>query len=213
MSLVILDRDGVINEDTGGFIKSAEECQPIPGSIEAIARLCHAGLTPVVATNQSGLGRGLFDLDDLEAIHAKLTQLVEAEGGSLGGIFYCPHHPDDDCKCRKPKTGILEAIEAEFNTSVQGLPFIGDSLRDLQAGEAKGCQPILVRTGNGEATLKSLTEGDAKQFSKEVLSFANLTEAADYLIQLTLQAVAPQSATPEEPTDQNTLDLEKKDSD
>lgn len=193
MSLVILDRDGVINEDTGGFIKSAEECRPIPGSVEAIARLCQAGFTPVIATNQSGLGRGLFDLDDLEAMHAKLTQLVEAEGGSLGGIFYCPHHPEDDCKCRKPKPGILEAIEAEFNTSVQGLPFIGDSLRDLQAGEAKGCQPILVLTGNGEATLKALADGESKLFSKAIPSFANLAEAADYLIQKAAQETASQS--------------------
>ncbi len=206
MSLVILDRDGVINEDTGGFIKSAEECVPIPGSIEAIARLCQAGFTPVVATNQSGLGRGLFDLDDLEAMHAKLTQLVEAEGGSLGGIFYCPHHPDDDCKCRKPKPGILEAIEAEFNTSVQGRPFIGDSLRDLQAGEAKGCQPILVRTGNGEATLKALAEGEAKQFSKEVPSFANLAEAVDYLIQAAQQEVSSQSQASDEQADPETKD-------
>lgn len=197
MSLVILDRDGVINEDTGDFIKSAEECRPIPGSIEAIARLCQAGFTPVVATNQSGLGRGLFDLDDLEAIHAKLTQLVEAEGGSLGGIFYCPHHPDDDCKCRKPKTGILEAIEAEFNTSVQGLPFIGDNLRDLQAAEAKRCQPILVRTGNGEATLKLLIEGEANLFAQEVPNFDNLAMAADYLI--SLQPVASPSEAQADP--------------
>lgn len=208
MSLVILDRDGVINEDTGGFIKSAEECVPIAGSIEAIARLCQAGFTPVVATNQSGLGRGLFDLDDLEAMHAKLTQLVEAEGGSLGGIFYCPHHPEDDCKCRKPKPGILEAIEAEFNTSVQGLPFIGDSLRDLQAGLAKGCQPILVRTGNGEATLKALAEGEPPLSSKDIPAFANLAEAADYLIQTAMQEVAFHSAPSEEQTDPD-----KKDSD
>ncbi len=158
MKLIILDRDGVINEDAGDYIKSAEEWQPIPGSIEAIARLSRAGFTPVVATNQSGLARGLFDLDDLEAMHAKLTMLVEENGGKLEAIFYCPHHPDDDCKCRKPKTGMLDAIEAEFNTSVESTWFVGDTLQDLQAGLTKGCQPCLVRTGRGQETEAQLTE-------------------------------------------------------
>lgn len=158
MELVILDRDGVINQKRSDYIKSADQWQPIPGSIEAIARLSHAGYTPVVATNQSGLARGLFDLDDLEAMHAKMTRLVEAEGGKLEAIFYCPHHPDDNCKCRKPKTGLLDAIEAEFNTSVAGAPFIGDSLRDLEAALAKACQPWLVLTGLGQSTRAELTQ-------------------------------------------------------
>ena len=158
MELVILDRDGVINQKRSDYIKSADQWQPIPGSIEAIARLSRAGYTPVVATNQSGLARGLFDLDDLEAMHAKMTQLVEAEGGSLEAIFYCPHHPDDGCKCRKPKTGLLDAIEAEFNTSVAGAPFIGDSLRDLEAALAKACQAWLVLTGLGQNTRAELAQ-------------------------------------------------------
>ena len=158
MELVILDRDGVINQKRSDYIKSADQWQPIPGSIEAIARLSHAGYTPVVATNQSGLARGLFDLEDLEAMHAKMTQLVEAEGGSLEAIFYCPHHPDDGCKCRKPKTGLLDAIEAEFNTSVAGAPFIGDSLRDLEAALAKACQAWLVLTGLGQNTRAELAQ-------------------------------------------------------
>lgn len=158
MALVILDRDGVINQKRSDYVKSAEEWQPIPGSIEAIARLSRAGYTPVVATNQSGLARGLFDLDDLEAMHAKMIRLVEAEGGRLEAIFYCPHHPDDGCKCRKPKTGLLDAIEAEFNTSVAGTAFIGDSLRDLEAALSKACQPWLVLTGLGRDTQTQLTQ-------------------------------------------------------
>ena len=158
MELVILDRDGVINQQRSDYIKSANEWQPIPGSIEAIARLSHADYTPVVATNQSGLARGLFDLDDLEAMHTKMTQLVEAEGGKLEAIFYCPHHPDDGCKCRKPKTGLLDAIEAEFNTSVADAPFIGDSLRDLEAAQAKACQAWLVLTGLGQSTRVELAQ-------------------------------------------------------
>lgn len=156
MKLIILDRDGVINHELPDFIRTADEYVPIAGSIEAIARLHQAGYTVVVATNQSGLARGKFDLDDLEAMHAKLTGLVEAAGGEISAIFYCPHGPDDGCKCRKPKPGLLDAIEAEFNTSVEGVPLIGDSLRDLQAGIAKGCTPFLVRTGNGMQTLAAL---------------------------------------------------------
>ena len=114
MKLVILDRDGVINLDRPDFVKSADECVPIAGSIEAIARLSQAGFTVVIATNQSGLARGKFDLDDLEAMHEKITQLVEDHGGEISAIFYCPHAPEDHCKCRKPKPGLIDAIEAEF---------------------------------------------------------------------------------------------------
>ena len=115
--------------------------------------------------NQSGLARGHFDLDDLEAMHAKLTDLVEAAGGSLSAIFYCPHGPDDGCKCRKPLPGLIDAIEAEFNTSAAGAPFIGDTLRDLQAGAAKGCELVLVKTGNGEHTLTQLDVDEQQQYS------------------------------------------------
>jgi D-glycero-D-manno-heptose 1,7-bisphosphate phosphatase len=188
MNLVILDRDGVINQERPDFVKTADECVPIDGSIAAIARLHQAGFTVVVATNQSGLARGKFDLDDLEDMHAKLTALVEAAGGEISAIFYCPHAPEDKCKCRKPKPGLLEAIEAEFNTSVEGVPFIGDTLRDLQAGLQKGCKPILVQTGNGADTLAALQQAqpasdDLPQvILEQVHTFANLAAAADYLI-------------------------------
>lgn len=163
LKLVILDRDGVINQDSDAFVKSAEEWIPIPGSIEAIAELSQQGFTVVVATNQSGLARGLFDLDDLEAMHAKLAQLVEAQGGSVAAIFYCPHGPEDGCNCRKPKAGLIDAIEAEFDTSAQGVALVGDSLRDLEAGISKGCQPVLVRTGKGGKTEALLADHPALQ--------------------------------------------------
>ena len=147
--LIILDRDGVINQDSDAYIKSADEWQPIPGSIDAIARLSVAGYSVVVATNQSGLGRGLFDLDDLEAIHDKMRELVEAAGGHIAGIYYCPHLPTAGCACRKPAPGLLDAIAEDFSTSLAGVVFIGDSLKDLQAGVERECQPMLLRTGKG----------------------------------------------------------------
>lgn len=189
MNLVILDRDGVINHELPDFVKSAEECVPIPGSIEAIARLHQAGFTVVIATNQSGLARGKFDLDDLESMHEKLTGLVETAGGEISAIFYCPHAPEDNCKCRKPKAGLIDAIEAEFNISAEGVPFIGDTLRDLQAGTVKGCKPILVKTGNGSTTLARLQDSSANadtglpQVSlADVRVFEDLAAATDYLI-------------------------------
>jgi len=184
MKLIVLDRDGVINEDAGDYITSAEQWQPIPGSIEAIARLSRAGYSVVVATNQSGLARGLFDLDDLEAMHAKMTGLVEEHGGKLEAVFYCPHHPDEGCKCRKPKTGMLDAIEAEFNTSLQGVPFVGDKLKDLLAGSAKDCAPYLVRSGRGKITEASLqSEGDMPGLSpRQVTVFDDLAAVAEALL-------------------------------
>jgi D-glycero-D-manno-heptose 1,7-bisphosphate phosphatase len=153
VKLIILDRDGVINVERADYVKSADECVPIDGSIDAIARLHKAGFTVVVATNQSGLARGKFDLDDLEAMHEKLTGLIEEQGAELGAIFYCPHAPEDNCKCRKPLPGLVDAIEAEFNISAEGFYFVGDSLRDLQAAVTKGCKPMLVKTGNGEKNI------------------------------------------------------------
>ena len=157
MALLILDRDGVINEDSDAYICSIEQWHPIPGSIEAIARLSCAGFRIAVATNQSGLSRGLFTLDTLEGIHARLCELVEAAGGHIEGIFYCPHLPDENCSCRKPATGLIEAIEAELGEPAKGAYFIGDSLKDLQAAIAHGCVPILVKTGKGAQTLGKLS--------------------------------------------------------
>jgi D-glycero-D-manno-heptose 1,7-bisphosphate phosphatase len=187
MKLIILDRDGVINEDRDDYVKSADECIPIQGSINAIVRLNKAGFTVVVATNQAGLAKGKFELEDLEAMHEKITGLVEENGGEIGAIFYCPHHPDENCKCRKPKPGMLDAIEAEFNTSVEGCYYIGDSLRDLQAAIQKGCKPALVKTGNGVRTLAQLAV-PALQTSAPLVTheqihiFDNLAAAADFII-------------------------------
>lgn len=187
MKLIILDRDGVINHDRADYVKSAEECVPIDGSIEAIARLHKAGFTVVVATNQSGLARDKFDLDDLEAMHEKITGLVEEQGAELGAIFYCPHSPEDNCKCRKPLPGLVDAIEAEFNISAEGFYFVGDSLRDLQAAITKGCKPILVKTGNGEKTITQLADAslqtDAPTITPDqVQVFDDLASAADFII-------------------------------
>lgn len=151
--LIILDRDGVINEDSDAFIKSIDECVPIPGSIDAIVRLSKAGYTVVVATNQSGVARGLLDEYTLAHIHQFLTEAVEQAGGVLSGFFYCPHGPDDGCSCRKPEPGLLDGIGREFNVDMKDVPFVGDSLRDLVAAQAAGCRPVLVRTGKGHQTL------------------------------------------------------------
>ena len=187
MKLIILDRDGVINQDRDDYVKSVDECVPIEGSIEAIARLHQAGFTIVVATNQSGLARGKFDLDDLEAMHEKITKLVEDAGGEIGAIFYCPHAPEDNCKCRKPKPGLVDAIEAEFNISAEGFYFVGDSLRDLQAGAQKGCLLGLVKTGNGLKTLSQLENPELQTDSpildiRDVFVFENLQHFADVIL-------------------------------
>ncbi len=154
MKLVILDRDGVINHDSDHYIKSPEEWVPIPGSLEAIARLCRDGWHVVVATNQSGLGRGLFDMDTLNAIHEKMTRAVAHVGGRIDAIFFCPHSATDGCDCRKPATGLFREIAARFNADMAQTPAIGDSLRDIQAARAVGARPLLVLTGKGKKTAK-----------------------------------------------------------
>jgi D-glycero-D-manno-heptose 1,7-bisphosphate phosphatase len=161
MKLVILDRDGVINFDSDKFIKSPEEWKPIPGSLEAIARLTQAGFRVVLATNQSGLGRGLFDMATLNAIHDKMHKAVNQQGGRIDAVFFCPHAQDAGCACRKPQPGMLLEIAARFNVALAEVPAIGDSLRDLQAASSAGARPILVLTGKGEHTLKAggLPEG------------------------------------------------------
>lgn len=156
MKLIILDRDGVINEDSDAYIKSPEEWLPIPGSPEAIARLTQNGYRVAVATNQSGLSRGLFDEFTLARIHQKLHNCVESAGGLIDGIFFCPHGPDEGCHCRKPATGLLEAIAIEFDTDLAGTPLVGDSAKDLEAALKVGARPILVKTGKGQTTLDNL---------------------------------------------------------
>jgi D-glycero-D-manno-heptose 1,7-bisphosphate phosphatase len=152
MKLVILDRDGVINQDSDHFIKSPDEWIPIEGSLEAIARLNRAGYAVVVATNQSGLARGLFDIVALNAIHQKLHRAAHQVGADIAAIFFCPHAADDNCDCRKPKPGMLQNIARRFELSLKGVVTVGDSLRDLQAGFVVGCVPCLVLTGKGEKT-------------------------------------------------------------
>jgi D-glycero-D-manno-heptose 1,7-bisphosphate phosphatase len=176
MKLVILDRDGVVNVDSDDYVKSAAEWTPIPGSIEAIARLYRAGWRVFIATNQSGLARGLFDLDALAEMHAKLHRLVDEHAGAVDGIAYCPHGPDDGCECRKPKPGLYLEIAQRLDCALAGVPVVGDSERDLQPARALGARPILVRTGKGKQTLDThpeLADGEV---------FDDLSAVADQLL-------------------------------
>ena len=161
MKLVVLDRDGVINADSDLYIKSPEEWKPLAGSLEAIARFTQAGFHIAVATNQSGVGRGLFDMATLNAMHDKMHKAVGQVGGRINAVFFCPHAADAGCNCRKPRPGMLLEIAERFNIALAGVPVIGDSLRDLQAASAAGARPILVLTGKGARTLREggLPEG------------------------------------------------------
>jgi D-glycero-D-manno-heptose 1,7-bisphosphate phosphatase len=176
MKIIILDRDGVINFDSAAYIKSPAEWKPIPGSLEAIARLNQAGYRVVVATNQSGVGRSLFDMDTLNAIHDKMHKTAAAVGARIDAVFYCPHAADAGCDCRKPKAGMFERIAACYNIDLTSVPAIGDSLRDLQAADSSGALPMLVLTGKGE---KTLAEGSLPE---DTLVFKNLAAAVDDLL-------------------------------
>ena len=158
MKLIILDRDGVINEDSDDFIKSPDEWLPIEGSLAAIAKLTQAGYKVVVATNQSGVARDLFDMDILNSIHSKMIRLVADAGGVIDAVFFCPHSEQQNCECRKPKAGMLEQIAKRFHVELAGVPAVGDSLRDLQAAASVGARPLLVRTGKGLRTLAAMPE-------------------------------------------------------
>ncbi|CAN7144953.1 D-glycero-beta-D-manno-heptose 1,7-bisphosphate 7-phosphatase [Aquipseudomonas alcaligenes] len=175
MKLLILDRDGVINQDSDAYIKSVEEWIPIPGSIEAIAQLSRAGWTVAVATNQSGVARGYYTLATLDAMHARLRKLVAEQGGEVGLIVHCPHGPNDGCDCRKPKPGMLKQIAAHYGVPLVGVWFVGDSSGDLEAAQAVDCQPVLVRTGKGEITL-------AKGLPGNTLLFDDLAAIAAHLL-------------------------------
>lgn len=152
MKLVVLDRDGTINHDSDQYIKSPAEWKPIKGSLEAIARLTQAGFRVVLATNQSGLARGLFDMAALNAIHDVLQRAVHQAGGRIDAIFFCPHAEESGCQCRKPRPGMLLEIGKRLNLPLEGVPMVGDSLRDLQAAAAAGARPVLVLTGKGKKT-------------------------------------------------------------
>jgi len=175
MKLIVLDRDGVINFDSDQYIKTPEEWKPIPGSLSAIARLNQHGFRVVVSTNQSGIGRGLFGMDTLNAIHDKMLRSSAQVGARIDAVFFCPHTDADRCECRKPKPGMLREIAQRFNIELADMPAVGDSLRDLQAAAAVGAQPILVMTGKGAktATDPALPAG--------TLTFPDLAAAAAHL--------------------------------
>ncbi|MCS5709805.1 D-glycero-beta-D-manno-heptose 1,7-bisphosphate 7-phosphatase [Candidatus Berkiella aquae] len=171
MKLIILDRDGVINEDSPDYIKSVDEWHPIPGSLEAIALLNQFGYTVAVATNQSGLARGFYDETTLNAIHDKMRLSAKTVGGHIDSIFYCPHGPNDHCDCRKPKPGLLQQIAAHYQISLTTVPYVGDSYRDLDAANRAGAVPILVLTGNGHKALSVDSAFDFAHFDN-LLAFA-----------------------------------------
>jgi D-glycero-D-manno-heptose 1,7-bisphosphate phosphatase len=172
---ILLDRDGVINYDSDAFIKSPDEWIPIEGSLEAIGLLNTHGYQVIVVTNQSGVARGLFDETMLEKIHAKMCRLVSEKGGNIAAIYFCPHGANSDCGCRKPKAGLLKAFAADFHADLTTIAVIGDSLRDLQAAEAVGAKPILVKTGKGRQTLLNNPQ-------LNISVFENLYDAAQHLI-------------------------------
>jgi D-glycero-D-manno-heptose 1,7-bisphosphate phosphatase len=176
LKLVVLDRDGVINYDSDKFIKSPAEWAPIPGSLEAIARLNQAGYRVVVSTNQSGVARRLFDISALNAIHQKMHTAGQQVGAHIDAIFFCPHAADDNCDCRKPKSGMLHAIAQRFDVSLKGVPCVGDSLRDLQSGFVVGCVPYLVLTGKGKKT--QMTGG----LPPGTMVLPDLAATVDYLL-------------------------------
>ena len=176
MKLVILDRDGVVNQDSVNFIKNPNEWIAIPNSLEAIALLNQSGFRVAIATNQSGIARGLFDMATLNAINDKMHRALAQLGGRIDAMFYCPHAADDNCTCRKPKTGMIKDISRRFSVDLSEVYAVGDSLRDLQAFHDAGCKPILVRSGKGEETL---AHGD---LPPNTLIFADLNEAVQHII-------------------------------
>ena len=176
MKLIVLDRDGVINKDSDDYVKSPDEWVPIPGSLEAIARLNRAGYQVVVATNQSGIARGLFDVETLASMHEKMHRLLAAHGGRIDAVFFCPHGPDRRCRCRKPSPGLFEEIGRRYGADLGGVPAVGDSLRDIEAALAVGAQPMLVRTGKGGRTIES------GKLPADVAIFDDLAQVAETLV-------------------------------
>ena len=181
MKLLILDRDGVINQESPDFIKSPEEWKPIKGSLEAIARLSQAGYDIIVITNQSGVGRGLFSADMLGRIHVRMVDRVRQLGGKIQSILFCPHKPDENCECRKPKDGMYQELAKRLNTTFQGVISVGDSVRDLQAASIAGATPVLVRTGNGKKTLREINTNDSLNLSNTPI-FDSLAQVADAIL-------------------------------
>ncbi|MBU0499698.1 MAG: D-glycero-beta-D-manno-heptose 1,7-bisphosphate 7-phosphatase [Gammaproteobacteria bacterium] len=176
MKLIILDRDGVINEDSDSYIKSPDEWMPIPGSLEAIRRLNERGYKVAIATNQSGIARGYFDHKMLASIHEKMFLLLSEHGGTIDKVFYCPHGLNDECECRKPKPGLFHKISDYYGYPLEHVPAIGDSLRDLEAATLVGCQPILVLTGKGSSTITKIDR------TLDIPIFPNLAAVVDNLL-------------------------------
>lgn len=179
--LIILDRDGVINRDSEDFIKSPEEWEALPGSLEAIARLCRAEYRVVVITNQSGIGRGLLTLNTLNRIHEKMLTQLHALGGEIDAIFFCPHGPDEGCECRKPLAGMFEELKQRLKCNLSGIDAVGDSLRDLKAATLAGASPVLVRTGKGLKTERQLETDHCPEISSELMVFDDLAAYVDSL--------------------------------
>lgn len=182
MRLVVLDRDGVINRDSDDFIKSPDEWEPIPGSLEAIARLCRDDYKIVIATNQSGVGRGLFSMDTLNKIHNRMLEAVREKGGDIEAVFFCPHTPEDRCACRKPRPGMLLDMQERLKTSLTGVPMVGDSLRDVEAAQAVNGLPVLLRTGKGARSIEALSAAEARERLIHVPLFDDLAAFADALL-------------------------------
>jgi len=172
---VLLDRDGVINEDSDQYIKSPQEWRPVPGSLEAISLLNENNFKVVVISNQSGVARGLFDLATLEKIHAKMQQYAASKSAEIEAIYFCPHRPDDACSCRKPKPGLFKQFAQDYQLELKNIPYVGDSLKDIQAARAVAARPILVKTGKGMKTLNDNPGLD-------IPVFENLYDAAKFII-------------------------------
>jgi len=188
MRLIILDRDGTINEDSADYVKSPSEWQPLPGALEAIARLNHAGWHVVVATNQSGLGRGLFDVASLNAMHAKMHTMLGGGGGRVDAVFYCPHAPDERCHCRKPEPGLFEQIGERYGLDLRGVPAVGDAPRDLVAAVTAGCEPHLVLTGKAAGYRgRALPEG----YPADTMVHEDLAAFANYIVGLDVRPSQP----------------------
>ena len=179
MKLCILDRDGTINEDRDDFVKSAAEWQPLPGALEAIARINHAGWHVVIASNQSGLGRGLFDMVALNAIHAKMHRMLAEVGGRVDAVFYCPHAPEEACTCRKPAPGLFTQIAERYGVSLTGMPSVGDSARDLVAAQAVGCSLHAVLTGKAAGYRDQPLPAS---YPAHTMVHVDLASFADYLV-------------------------------
>ena len=185
--LVILGRDGILNEFREGHVTEPEEWVPVPGALEAVARINHAGWHTVVATNQSGIGRGMIDMSAVNAVHARMHQLLQAQGGRIDAVFFCPHTPEDGCDCRKPLPGLMLDIGRRYGIGLQGVPMVGDTLRDLQAAQAAGCEPHLVLSGrarglHGDALQALVAQVPQARVHKSLDAFADFLLARDNIV-------------------------------